>query len=238
MEYWKTITINNVAWNYEVSSMGQLRNKRTQKVRNVPMLTKYPKVKLRCHKDTETIDLHRLIAMALVPNDDPIVKTDVIHLDRNTHNNSVSNLKWVSRPEFIQFLASVDKRIVSMVTKDVLEHMATGRRTIGVISEEYDEGGILEPVPVLVSVGDEVVDTPDTTCGDGTTKCLVKPLTIVMRQHEKSINTLQLKHKIEYDTLQLQHRADYEMLQFNYDTLVQKVDDLTRQIQEIRQQIN
>ncbi len=139
--------------------------------------------------------------------------------------------------EFIQFLASVDKRIVSMVTKDVLEHMATGRRTIGVISEEYDEGGILEPVPVLVSVGDEVVDTPDTTCGNNP-KCLVKPLTIVMRQHEKSINTLQLKHKIEYDTLQLQHRADYEMLQFNYDTLVQKVDDLTRQIQEIRQQIN
>ena len=41
--------------------------------------------------------IHRLVAMAFIPN--PENKTDVNHIDCDTHNNNVNNLEWVSRNE-------------------------------------------------------------------------------------------------------------------------------------------
>lgn len=44
----------------------------------------------------KSYELHRLIAEQFIPNDDPTVKTDVDHIDSNKHNNSISNLQWIS----------------------------------------------------------------------------------------------------------------------------------------------
>ena len=38
--------------------------------------------------------VHRLLAEAFIPNDDPINKTIVMHLDNNKANYSLDNLKW------------------------------------------------------------------------------------------------------------------------------------------------
>lgn len=43
--------------------------------------------------------IHRIVAKAFVPNDDPDTKTCVDHIDGNKHNNLPSNLEWVSRSE-------------------------------------------------------------------------------------------------------------------------------------------
>ena len=43
--------------------------------------------------------LHRIMAKAFVPNDDPTNKTDVDHIDGNKHNNQISNLEWVTKSE-------------------------------------------------------------------------------------------------------------------------------------------
>ena len=43
--------------------------------------------------------LHRIMAKAFIPNDDPENKTDVDHLDGNKHNNQISNLEWVTKSE-------------------------------------------------------------------------------------------------------------------------------------------
>lgn len=42
-------------------------------------------------------NIHRLVAEAFIPN--PNNLSDVDHIDRNKHNNSISNLRWVSRIE-------------------------------------------------------------------------------------------------------------------------------------------
>ncbi|KAK8835707.1 hypothetical protein M9Y10_042304 [Tritrichomonas musculus] len=42
---------------------------------------------------------HRIIAEHFVPNDDPENKIFVDHIDQNPHNNSPSNLRWVSPKE-------------------------------------------------------------------------------------------------------------------------------------------
>jgi hypothetical protein len=41
--------------------------------------------------------IHRLVAEAFIPN--PYNLSDVDHIDRNKHNNSIDNLRWVSREE-------------------------------------------------------------------------------------------------------------------------------------------
>lgn len=49
------------------------------------------------HKDSGKImerRTHRLLAEAFIPNDDPINKTIVMHLDNNKSNLSLDNLKW------------------------------------------------------------------------------------------------------------------------------------------------
>ena len=42
---------------------------------------------------------HRLIAEQFIPNDDPLHKTEVDHINRNRSDNHIENLRWVSNSE-------------------------------------------------------------------------------------------------------------------------------------------
>ena len=46
--------------------------------------------------------IHRLVAETFLENDDPENKTVVMHLDNDTMNNHVSNLKWGTQSENLQ----------------------------------------------------------------------------------------------------------------------------------------
>ena len=43
--------------------------------------------------------VHRLVAEAFIPNDDPETKDTVDHIDGNKSNNEASNLRWLNRAE-------------------------------------------------------------------------------------------------------------------------------------------
>lgn len=45
----------------------------------------------------EDKDVHRLVALTFIPN--PENKPKIDHIDRNKHNNAVSNLKWATSAE-------------------------------------------------------------------------------------------------------------------------------------------
>jgi len=99
MEEWKRIAESN----YEVSNLGNVRNISRKNV------LKPKAVKHKCGYVRYDVDLdldglgqkhykvHRLVALAFIPN--PENRIEIDHIDRNTANNVVSNLRWSTREE-------------------------------------------------------------------------------------------------------------------------------------------
>lgn len=57
----------------------------------------YKKVVLTdVHRKQKTHYVHRLVAEAFCPNDDPEHKVEVDHLDGDSYNNAASNLRWAT----------------------------------------------------------------------------------------------------------------------------------------------
>jgi len=57
----------------------------------------YMKVKLKCKDGIRSLFIHRLVALAFIPNPDN--KKVVNHLDGDKLNNRVDNLKWATHKE-------------------------------------------------------------------------------------------------------------------------------------------
>lgn len=124
-EFIKSISLDGEIWKdvvgyeglYSVSNTGrvisfgrtiQMINKRT----NVTFSKTYkPKTLKQCkdkgeyltvqlsdyNQNTKNVKVHRLVAMAFIPN--PEDKPQVDHIDRNRSNNSVDNLRWCTSME-------------------------------------------------------------------------------------------------------------------------------------------
>lgn len=61
-----------------------------------PMVTKKGYLSVALSKDgkDKAIPIHRLVAFAFIPNDNPEIKNQVNHIDGNKQNNVWTNLEW------------------------------------------------------------------------------------------------------------------------------------------------
>lgn len=84
--------------NYEVSNLGNVRNKKTGRVLR-PSVDKdgYLYVQLYNDNKPKTFRIHRLVTSTLIPN--PENKKEVNHINGDKTNNCVSNLEWCTRSE-------------------------------------------------------------------------------------------------------------------------------------------
>ncbi|MBQ4495039.1 MAG: HNH endonuclease [Selenomonadaceae bacterium] len=100
-EQWKPIP--NYAGLYQVSTFGRVKSYKTDKPRILrPVINKnnYLTVHLWQNNKVKMVTVHRLVALAFIPN--PLVKPQVNHKDGCKLNACVSNLEWVTNAENIQ----------------------------------------------------------------------------------------------------------------------------------------
>ena len=86
--------------NYEVSNLGNIRNKNTRYVLKAVVLdTGYCVVNLKSDKTNKfkRVRIHRAVCFAFLPN--PEDKPTVNHIDGNKKNNTLENLEWATHKE-------------------------------------------------------------------------------------------------------------------------------------------
>ena len=89
--------IKNYEGLYQVSNFGKVKNFKTDKILSLRNKRGYLLVALSKDKRKKTHQVHRLVAIAFLPNTES--KPTVNHLDENKSNNFVGNLEWATWQE-------------------------------------------------------------------------------------------------------------------------------------------
>lgn len=92
-EIWKPVTVEGFETVYEVSNLGNVRRVGcTNNLSPLSVGSGYLDVILQHKKHRKQIKVHRLAALAFIPNPENLPYVN--HLDENKHNNAISNLEW------------------------------------------------------------------------------------------------------------------------------------------------
>lgn len=85
---------------YEATRDGRIwscKSKKFLKPVEISKTSRYLRVYLRKDGKTHPLLVHKLVALTFIPN--PLNLDTVDHKDFDIHNNSVDNLRWMSRSE-------------------------------------------------------------------------------------------------------------------------------------------
>lgn len=93
-EIWK----NSIVENYAISNLGRIKNLKTNRIIKPDKEEKgYCRLSVKINGIKKHFPVHRLVAIAFIPN--PLNKSQVDHIDCDKTNNRVDNLRWVSNKE-------------------------------------------------------------------------------------------------------------------------------------------
>lgn len=99
MEIWKTI--EGFSGKYEVSSLGNVRSKKTLRLlKKFNNYLGYVIVGLRDYENRKTMSVSRLVASAFLSKTE--IRKEVNHKDGDKNNNKLSNLEYVTRSENVR----------------------------------------------------------------------------------------------------------------------------------------
>lgn len=129
-EEWRPIPLAGFA-GYEVSDLGRVRSigheqryrtgavyTRPARIRRLHlMVSGYVSVTLRVRPKPRAMTVHRLVALAFIPN--PLGLPEVNHIDRDKANNRIANLEWISHVDNIRHMtAALGGRFAPKITDD------------------------------------------------------------------------------------------------------------------------
>ena len=107
----------------------------------------YYRVNLRKNGKTKTCNIHRLVALAFIPN--PLNKPEVDHIDTDKTNNNVKNLRWCSAVENMRNPLTM-KRMRNTVYDNITKHKRFTRPVASIRN-----GNIVKTYPSLRSVSQD-----------------------------------------------------------------------------------
>lgn len=84
---------------YQVSNFGKVINKHGKVLSTNISIHGYVNTSIVDYDGKDIRGMHRIVAIVFIPNDDPIHKIEVNHIDGNKENNRVDNLEWVTKKE-------------------------------------------------------------------------------------------------------------------------------------------
>lgn len=168
---------------YEVSNLGNVRSLQfhgKKRVRNMSLSSNrlgYKLVKLRDWKKgiCGSYKVHRLVAIAFIPNPDN--KPQVDHIDTNPSNNVVTNLRWTTSLENQNNPITLQRLQKSIIEYNKSEHHKLKvQQTMGHPIVQYDMcGNIIEEFPSINYAATKL----------NTTACCIKRVCDGDRQHHR-----------------------------------------------------
>lgn len=122
-EIWKDV--DGFEGLYEVSNLGNVRRFDTKKAKVKSLnIYGYPQVNLYKNGKAYLRRVHRLVAIAFIPNPDNLPMIN--HKDENPCNNVVDNLEWCDAKYNVNYGGGNEKRALSH-SKPVLQYSLTGQ---------------------------------------------------------------------------------------------------------------
>ena len=126
-EQWKAVV--GYEGIYEVSNYGKVRNVKTGRILKLGKSKNgYLRVGLHKNGKQKYFLVHRLVAIAFIPNPDN--KETVNHIDEDKTNNHVCNLEWMTQKENTRH--SKCKKVLCIETGEVYDSMTEAVENTGV----------------------------------------------------------------------------------------------------------
>ena len=145
-EIWKTITY---APNYEVSNLGNIKNKKTNK----PITVNFERLK----KDNKRVRpglshngkgkgyyLHRIVAEHFIDNPDNL--PEVNHIDGDYYNNKAENLEWISKLDNMRHAS--ENKLMKRYGRLLIRKSGTEPK-IRIMGESYNKNLILKCINII-----------------------------------------------------------------------------------------
>lgn len=143
IEQW--LSVPNYDGYYEVSNLGNVRSVRySQSGEVIYSRTLQPSTKERGYlgvvlskqSDTKNHLVHRLVAMAFLPNPKHLIAVN--HIDGNKTNNNVTNLEWCTDRDNLLHAYKIGlkkgncKAVVCVETNEVFDSVSSANKAMGV----------------------------------------------------------------------------------------------------------
>tara|TARA_R100000773_G_C4221216_1_gene120252 strand:+ start:7508 stop:7927 length:420 start_codon:yes stop_codon:yes gene_type:complete len=109
---WKKDFIEQIDPHYRINRMGRVFSIKSNKYLSQSLTAdkKYNKVNLTVFGKQKVFRVNRLVACTFLKNYNKLLYTDVDHIDNNSFNNLVSNLRWVTHKENMQPKTDINQR--------------------------------------------------------------------------------------------------------------------------------